>query len=205
MDSGLVDTRQQLIDQGVSASLADKFKSPESICDFVTQLLSGPYTFNETVDSTHINITVNLCAFLDKPVNDLKTLLPKFRWLNSNEWVTKTETSRYSWPNTPPLYSFSTYHDNTIVVIPASKIASTQPNTYGGTTYTLTTPFTYETSIDSNRTITPIKFIDDAGNDLDMQSLVDGKTFLPYFADYTFDGVFPNMTRQKWIDLIYQH
>jgi hypothetical protein len=34
--------------------------------------------------------------------------------------------------------------------------------------------------------------------------MIDARTFLPYFSDYTIGGIFPGMTRQKWIDLIYQ-
>jgi hypothetical protein len=44
------------------------------------------------------------------------------------------------------------------------------------------------------------------GNNADMNvdSLTKAKSFFPYFTDYTFDGIFPDMTRQKWLDLIYQ-
>ncbi len=48
---------------------------------------------------------------------------------------------------------------------------------------------------------------DDAGTIIpykDISDLVKAKTFFPYFSDYTFNGIFPSMTRQKWLDLIYQ-
>jgi hypothetical protein len=34
---------------------------------------------------------------------------------------------------------------------------------------------------------------------------VNAKAFFPVFTDYTFHGLFPGMTRQKWLDLIYQN
>jgi hypothetical protein len=44
-----------------------------------------------------------------------------------------------------------------------------------------------------------------AGRSLDtLEALIDAETFFPYFDDYTFHGVFPGMTRQKWLSLIWQ-
>jgi hypothetical protein len=53
----------------------------------------------------------------------------------------------------------------------------------------------------------PIRLLDGAGSPIpwdSVDSLVNAKTFLPYFNDYTVGGLFPGMDRQKWIDLIYQ-
>jgi len=48
----------------------------------------------------------------------------------------------------------------------------------------------YDTGID------PVVFLDGpGGNEIDPDEV------MPYFPDYTFNGIFPDMTRQKMIDL----
>ena len=39
--------------------------------------------------------------------------------------------------------------------------------------------------------------------DEQMEEQMNNGTFFPYFDDYTLHGVFPDMTRTKWIDLIW--
>jgi hypothetical protein len=202
MDKDMVNNTQDLINQGVTPALAEKFRSPESLMDFISQLLSGPYSFDETIDSAHIALTVNISAFLDHPVSDLRSLLPKYRWVDESQWAVGSESYRYvdPWPSK----TFGTYGSSDSVAIAGSAFDSVVRDSYGSAVYYLKQPYLVSASIDSSWTLDPLRLVDQNNADLNIDSLTKAKAFLPYFDDYTFDGVFPDMTRQKWLDLIYQ-
>lgn len=206
-DVDLSDVRTQMIEDGVSAELADNFRSPEAIADFVTELLSGPYTFNETVDSVTINITVDLSAWFDNPVNDLRTLLPTFTWSAESEWVVE-ETEEWGGSiSTVANSSFRVWDEDDVVDIDQSLIDSVVTDEWGAREVFLNTTYTHTAQIDSMLYIVPIRLTDDAGEVIpfeDIDSLIQAETFFPYFDDYTVNGLFPGMTRQKWLDLVYQ-
>jgi hypothetical protein len=203
MDKDMVNNAQNLINEGVSPALAAKFSSPESLMDFITQLLSGPYSFDETIDSAHIALTVNISAFFDHPVSDLRSLLPKYRWLDESQWVSGEEDFRYV--STMPSNTVVTYQGNDTVVIPSSQIDSIVPNAFGNIVYYLKQPYKAAVTIDSTWSLNnPLRLMDGNNADMNVDSLTKAKSFFPYFTDYTFDGIFPDMTRQKWLDLIYQ-
>lgn len=204
VDNDLADVPARMMDHGVSATLANNFKTPETIADFVTQLLSGPYTLNETIDSTAINITVNLTAMLDNPVADLRTLLPKYQWLPANEWYT---WSQDEWADDYSSDNFS-FDSGDSVAIARALIDSITPDPWSsdGEICYLKTTYDHSVEIDSNADVMPVTLVDDANariTSAEIDSLVKAKTFLPYFNDYTFGGLFPGMTRQKWINIIY--
>jgi hypothetical protein len=203
MDKDMVNSAQDLIDKGVTPALANKFRSPESLMDFITEILNGPYALDETIDSTHVALTVNISSFLDHPVTDLRSLFPKYRWIDESQWASN---GKESYRSVDPWTSRTFYaNDNQDSVdIPSSKIDSVVSTPYGSTIYYLKLPYQAEITIDSSWSLDPLRLVDANSSDMNIDSLVKAKTFFPYFADYTFDGVFPDMTRQKWIDLIYQ-
>jgi hypothetical protein len=211
-DRSLVDFKSQLIKDGVSPALANKFATPESIADFVTLLLSGPYTFDETIDSTHVNLTVNLAAWFDDPVTDLRTLLPRYAWTDDNAWTVAKQDDAFTYASQGGVPSFYVYSDNgfpSSVRIAPSLIDSVRQSVWGGgdSIYYLKRPIDYTATIDSSVYLDPLRLVDDNNTMLTtdrIDSLIKQKEFFPYFTDYTFHGVFPAMTRQKWIDLIYQ-
>lgn len=203
-DNDLADVPGRMTDHGVSATLANKFKTPETIADFITELLSGPYTLNETIDSTSINIKVNVTAMLDNPVADLRTLLPKYQWLPANEW---NNWNSDQWVNEYFSDNFS-FTSSDSIAIAGTLIDSIVPDPWysDGKICYLNTLFNHSAEIDSTVTVLPFTLIDDASariKSADIDSLVKAKTFFPYFNDYTFGGLFPEMNRQKWIDMIY--
>jgi len=205
MDSGLVDTRQSMIDEGVSAELADKFTSPETVADFVTELLSGPYTFDETIDSTHVIVTVDISALLDHPVQDLRTLVPAYQWLDQSDWFTWAASKPYTWETVTSQIYLDV--DDTIA-IDGALIDSVRPDPYGmyDRICHLNTAFNYKTELDSENTFMPIRIVDDQGDSIpfgDIDSLINAKTFFPYFTDYTIGGLLPGMTREQWIHAVY--
>jgi len=210
-DQSLVDVKTQMMNDGISPALAAKFSSPENIANFIIVLLSGPYTFNETIDNVTVNLRVNIGSWFDNPVTDLRTLLPKYSWTSDNAWVVKQQGDAYAYSDaasntfTVP-YSNANY--NYGVKIPSGKIVSKTRNYYGDTTYTLNTTIHYWATIDSSTYFDPLRILDENNSPLTMDSvssLIQAKKFFPCFSDYTFNGLFPDMTtRQKWINLIYQ-
>ncbi|MBD3421729.1 MAG: hypothetical protein GF398_16570 [Chitinivibrionales bacterium] len=205
-DSGLIDFTQDLKDEGISDSLAEKFQSPEAIADFVTQLLSGPYRFQETVDSVDIDITVDLSAFFDDPVEDLRSIMPKYTWLPESMWV-HTQIDTYQMGSVS-YNSFYFYQGDSVAIDSAAHIDSIVSSTGGSKVcYLKPNTLSYELYLDSLVDILPIKLVDSLGTAMEWEtvdSLIEAEAFLPYFDDYTFNGIFPDMTRQKWFDLIYQ-
>jgi hypothetical protein len=205
MDNDLVDVPGDLISHGMSAALANKFQTPESIADFIDTLLRGPYAFDETSsgDSIHIAITVNLTAMLDNPVSDLRTLLPSYEWVADSEW----SIQRHDYEVYPDMSTgFCCNSDDSIAINPAY---IDHIDYYPGSKCCyLNTSYNWRAETDSSIGINiPVALLDSAGNRIPfdaIDSLIDAQTFLPYFSDYTFGGLFPLMGRQAWIDMIYQ-
>jgi hypothetical protein len=203
-DSNFLNMPSDMERDGVDTALAQKFRSPESLADFVTELLSGPVTLGGKIDSQHVSIKINLAAMFDNPVSDLRTLFPKYQWQPENSWVVP-DTSSYGWPNTVFPYSFSVGSneaDRVTVSIDASLYDATSDPLYGYTTYQLKTPVHFIRDLSINQNFDPLRLLNDAGAVISPDSMQ--KNFFPYFNDYTFHGLFPDMTsHQAWIDLAY--
>jgi len=202
-DGQLVDVPHEMKDNGVSDSLANKFNTPETLVNFIAQLLAGPYRFNETIDSATVDLTINLSAWFTSPVLDLKTMFPKYRVLApSEQWQASVYLSGCtSWEGGISAVYFS---EGDSILIPASAIDHI--DSIWSEIY-LKTPATALQYRDSSISASPIIFVDEAGADLTqtrIDDLIKNKLFFPVFTDYTFHNIFPSMTRQKWIDLIYQ-
>ncbi len=208
-DRNLADLKTDMLDEGVSPALANKFASPEAIAGFVKELLSGPYTFTEDFDKVHFSLKVNLAAWFDNPVNDLRTLLPKYTWTSENAWIVGKEKYRNAsmtsgWDSS---FYVDKYEMPTSVRIPDSNIIRIVPEDWG-TKYVVDRAIYCYATLDSSVYLDPLRLVDNDGivitpEQIDLQT--DQGTFFPYFNDYTFHGLFPEMTtRQAWIDMIYQ-
>jgi hypothetical protein len=188
--------------------------------DFVIQLQSGPYTFNETVDGKNIDITVDLAAMFNNPVSDLRTLLPAYSWTNEIDWI-KSDADR--WENgfyqRRPVYNQTTGEYDTLYYITNhetesepllafdnSLVDSAVSDDWGNTMYYINTPLRYHVTIDSSYYFDALRLKDGNGKIMSnetIDSLIDAKAFFPYFNDYTMNGLFPTMTREKWLGLIW--
>jgi hypothetical protein len=202
---------KDMMEEGFTPSFASKFQSPEALMDFISLVLAGPYNFSENIDDKQITITVDLSKFFTNPANSLKDYWPKYRLPSESEkYVSYTyNTSVSSWASK----SFDFYkdsHDSVQIDIPLSLIDSIDKplNSYSSTTYYLKNNYNYSLTKDSTRTIAPIIYLDDNGASINFYEMIYQdvtkqtlpKVF-PYFNDYTFKGIFPNMkTRQNWID-----
>jgi hypothetical protein len=216
MTSEMSDLSAEMLDEGVSPGLAAKFQTPEAFMDFVSLLLTQPYTFNETIDEKSFSITVDISKIFTNPANSLKDYWPKYRIPTGNEryvsYNAYFDVSEGFENNSIYLYDNENY-DTVILNIPANLIKSRTPPQYqgGATVIQLTKSYNYSVYVDSIRTIMPVLYVDDNGKALNYMSLLgkdeitkeDINTCFPYFNDYTMRGIFPEMiTRQKWIDLV---
>jgi transcription elongation factor Elf1 len=207
LDADMTDISLEMTENGISPSLASRFSSPEALMDFVTEILTKEYTFNETIEGYNISITVDLSKWFTNPVSDLKTLFPKYRLSQTQDRVTSYTYKYYEdWEGD----AFYAYPDD-IIDIPSSMIASKEPDQefyY----VKLNTNYSVNVWVDSTIYCTPYYLIDDSGKDLPFNKMGDViydvqilRECFPYFNDYTFNGLFPKMTtRTSWIDFLSQ-
>jgi hypothetical protein len=105
--------------------------------------------------------------------------------------------------------SFTVYDNGNPVSlrIPPGTIARTVANSWG-TTYYLNRPIRYEATLDSTIYLDPLRLVDAQGMEMSsgqIEQQIEQKTFFPYFDDYTFHGLFPDLTtREAWISMKYQ-
>ncbi|NLW33086.1 MAG: hypothetical protein GXY77_16705 [Fibrobacter sp.] len=204
-EEDMADFSTGMIEEGFSSDLAKHFKSPGSLMDFITDILTNEYTFSETIDGYDITMTVNLSNWFTNPVEDLRTLYPKHRLLKGDDrYVSMTSVrDKYSTDDN----SFYVY-ENDVIDIPESKIASITNDEWGNKEVILNNYFSYCIVIDSTVSCMSYSLVDDDGNDItfemieeifnDQQAL---EKYFPYFNDYTINGLFPKMEdRSDWID-----
>ncbi len=220
-EGDMFDFSGELRKEGYSASFADKFSSIDKLMNFITELLNGPYTFDEAIDGKRFSFTINLPAWFNDPVTDLRTILPHYKWTNEADWV-KPDTylssgyprflrTRYNFSTgkIDSLYVFSVYYyedEEVEMRIPATLIDSVVATEWGSFDYYINRPINYSVYIDSTYYFDAIRLTDEKGSVIDNETidrLIEEKTFFPYFDDYSFHGLFPGMTREKWLDLIY--
>jgi hypothetical protein len=212
LDEEMFEIRDALIDEGLTSGLANKFLTPETLIDFLEELHNGPYTFNEVIDSYHINITIDLSVGFSNPVTDLRDLLPRYRWRPEAQWI-----ERYAWNddyvseyssgwNSIYLYGSLTDFDLSRLQPYIDSIVADPYYDDEWTVY-LDRPYYYRVSADTMVQAVPLDLLDDNGNAMTpavIDSLIEARAFFPYFDDYTMGGSFPGMTRQKWLDLVWQ-
>jgi hypothetical protein len=214
----MLDFSSDMETEGFSAAFAENFSSIEKLMDFITSILNGPYEFEETIDGKAVAMTIDLSAFFKNPVEDLRALLPHYTWTDEAEWVgmdsyseeyqSSSRTIRFNVADETydTLYYFYVYDDATVVDIDESLIDSVEVTEWGETKYFITAPINYIMNIDSSYYFNALCLTDEDGTiitDAQMEEQMNNGTFFPYFDDYTLHGVFPGMTRAKWIDLIW--
>lgn len=205
MDEELLDMRATMLEEGITADLANKFSTPETFMDFISSLLTTPYIFNQTIEGVNVRIKVDLSRFFTNPPTSLTKNWPKHRLPSAEErkqtYLIDTYTETYP---TSSIYFYG-FFDSLVLTIPQSAILSQ-------TSYSieLKDPVAAVVTKDSVTTSTPMIMVDDQGRDIPYDaytSMFESEEKLqkgfPYFNDYSFGGIFPEMTsRQKWIDWI---
>ena len=175
--------------------------------DFCTQLLGGPYLFTETIDSHAVDITLDLSAFFSDPPANLRELLPKYAWRDDGAWREAYLLSGYTncWYNQTTFYVSGADDYSRMQAFIDSVVA--EPWTPEDSIVYLNRSYTCRTDRDSSIIALPLDLVDDTGARLDpatIEELIDSSAFFPYFDDYTLHGLFPAMTRQRWLDLLWQ-
>lgn len=162
LKSDFAEIEADMIDEGFSADLASNFKTPKTMVTFVEELLNGPYTFNENIDGTALSVTMNVSKFFTDPIDDLKNLLPKYKFRDEDD-IFEIEID-------------GDYYD--------------MDGTVSGHEYVDYTLYIFD-------------FVDKDGTVMTIDNMFDNldEGVVPYFDDYTFNGIFPGMTRTDWNNL----
>ncbi len=137
------------------------------VIDWLESLISGGNFTTTTPDD--IEFTVNLSAFFNGAIPDLKDVKPYYHWNSSTGTWLELESNMGSWETS----SYSFYYYNDLIVL----TSLTSVEEYGDYHKLNAGYFTNASGVE----------------------IADGET--PYFPDYTFGGMFPNMTRTKFIQL----
>ncbi len=214
MESDMASFESDMRKEGFSADLSANFASPSALMDFILELLAGPYEFNETIDSINVTIKIDLSKFFTNPAKDLKDRWPRYTLVSGDDRLQSIRDGYYSRTlsyEDSTLYHYLSDYDTVIVDIPASRIDTIERNSYSFQ-ISLTQGYTTEVEYDSTISYVAMKYVDDQNNVIDYDKMFfmeDGemseeemlKKAFPYFKDYTFGGIFPDMTtRQEWID-----
>jgi len=213
LESDLPQFVSDLQRDGFTPAFADNFTSPDKILDWVELALAGPITVSWTEKTIPKNITVNLKAYYDNPVSDLKTLWPKMRWLSESEWKTpdlKADSAvdidtwfpngTFYWFDDSCYYGDGFQSEIVFIGFTPEIVNSTSECQYGYSIPTTAKKYVRQREVFANL---PVVLLDGAGRDLDWELILKNETFFPYFDDYTHNGLFPEMTREKWLDLLY--
>lgn len=202
LTSDFAEIEEDMIAEGVSAELAAKFKTPTAMLNFVEELLTKPYHFKETFEDGQVDMTVDISKFFTNPIQDLRTLLPKYKFRNVSDIFSVDLDYSYSYQKNTlslNLYSSNIYEFD----IDESLIAT--DTMFASTRYiTFDTPFAYYKEMDYYENLNVFDFVDDSNNIIsidDADDNLENGIFL-YFDDYTFNGIFPDMTREKWNDFV---
>lgn len=195
------DIAGEMIAEGFSSIFADNFKSPTALADFVETLLNEPYNFNQNIDGIAFDITVDISKFFTNPVEDLRDWLPLHRLVDKDDILfTYTYDYNYVYDNGSGSSNFYPNDDDSIDI-------DNSLYTYEDGQYTLTSDYYYEEYVDIYTDFMPFELIDNDGNSIsfnedDMEDMIFEDAEIPYFKDYTFNGVFPDMSRNKWNSLL---
>jgi hypothetical protein len=175
----ITDLNSEIDDIEDGPSFAQDWETIHDVIAWVEEVLSGPYTINEEIDEQPLEIKVNLSAWLTNPVQDWKDKLPYHQWRPEEEWM----GSHDSWPWTEENW-----------------------NETGEYTY-----WDWETG--ENYFFENIGWIVHINEEFGMQqpidflngpdgAIIDIEETMPYLPDYTLGGLFPEMGRPDWLELL---
>jgi hypothetical protein len=163
--------------------------SIEDVLDFTRDLYSGTVSFGETFGDTMPTLfewELNLRALYVPGISDWKDKLPYHAWdLPSGRWLVCEDRFLRGGP-----WGGGSW--NGVVLENGSCVWKTIPNVNSVTE----TAMVCELPAGSYLWLT-----DPSGNPIVVGSDPGDERF-PYFPDYTFGGLFPDMTRQRWVQLV---
>ena len=169
----------QFADSSIANSSADdpdfaqNWNNIHDVLNWLNGLFTQPYTFTENGTS----FQVDLGRLFVPGMADLKEYLPYYQWKDASAW--RFRELDYSWQmdNYGYSYSFFLAGQEDMITIDAVDVVVFEY---------------YDAGID------PVVLLDAAGG-----NEIDPDEVMPYFRDYTFNGIFPDMTRDKMQTLIW--
>lgn len=201
LSAEMVDIADEMTDMNFSTDFADNFRTPVAMADFISEILSGPYTFKESVEGVDFDYTIDLSKYYTNPHQNIQEWLPLYKLSGKENCI--AETASEGWPSEVTSSSFTLWDGDSVSIDP-SLIES-----INGSTVTLKKAYSVEVSRTKRRDFMPFVLVDTNGDaiadnyDEVEDAIFSDENFL-HFEDYTFNGIFPNMTRAKWIDLFQQ-
>lgn len=170
-----------------SPNFARDFQTIEDVLAWARDFISGPVQFTENLGSfqTPFSWTMDVSAMFDSPVSDWKELLPYHRWnLPAGPWILADAEWQWEWENSGgwPVDWYYVYYQG-----------ECQYATFYDIAYIREYGYSYYLGMEGF-----IGLLDGPnGEVIDLQT-----ERLPYFPDYTINGLFPDMTRTRWLELI---
>jgi hypothetical protein len=147
----------------------------EDVIAFGEEFLGGPYTFTELIGpgNTQYSWRIDISRLFLSPVSDWNTLLPYHTWnLPAGDWIVPVTLDSGNYDNGGNFIEFGDY-DQDCVHIRLENI---------GRVY-------YESIGWSFNTADIFSLLDGPGG-----NPIDPSVEFPYFPDYSFNGLFPDMT-----------
>jgi hypothetical protein len=174
LDSGLGDPQ--------GPNFAKDWTRVEDVFSFIRRLMTQPVEFTEDIGGgTAYTWTMNLGTMYTSPVADWKELLPRHEWhLPTGAWIARQVVLNYQYDNGGGDYWIDYWNGSYCEYTVLSNIG-------------LVRQYRATWNLDSD---TFIVLLDPLGNPIDPS--ID----FPYFPDYTLNGLFPDMTRARWIELM---
>jgi len=165
-------------------NFASQFKTVEDVLEWAKSFVTETVEFTERLGPNQTPFTwkTNISVLLNGSIHDLKYLLPYYRWdLPSGNWIEQEEAYTYCWDN----YGYSYWEyvwDNGQCMF----------KTFYDIDMVCYHSYRYGCSLENM-----IQLLDNNGFVIDLES-----EKFPYFRDYTFGGLFPEMRRDDWVYLI---
>ncbi len=169
----LVDMNENIASDEDKTDFAKEWKSVKDVILWLRSSLDTPFVF-EAGNGTEVKVDAS--KFFSPGISDLKEKLPYFKWLPEKEWMEMVVEDE--WENSADYEngSLRTYCGDEFIEIKEEGIERI--------IYTY-----YEV-----KTL-PFQLTDESGN-------ADDEIEYPIFPDYTLNGIFPEMTREKFESII---
>ncbi|MCK4956962.1 MAG: hypothetical protein KAS49_04955, partial [Candidatus Cloacimonetes bacterium] len=155
-------------------NFASDWQTVDDIISWVETLLDGPVTFNEDLhgDGIQVELTIDFSRMFNPGLQNMKDYLPLHNWLPEEDWVNEDYWEDEQYWG-GGTYSF--YFQEQLIHV--DSVMTVESHYY-------------------DSWVEPLELVDETGTAIDVENE------MPYFPDYTLNGIFPGMDRDKWFDLL---